>query len=221
MKKLKQTQAFIFDLDGTLIDSLTDIALSTNYALDQMGFPTHPIEAYKTFIGHGIHNLCQQAHPSDQPSEHDVHQLVSYLQNHYQHHWQDHTAPFPGVIDTLKTLKQNNHRLAILSNKPHHHTVKIANILFPSNLFDIIFGAQDTFPTKPDPQSTIHILNQLNISTEQSYFIGDSSIDIETALRAKVKAIGVSWGLGTHHSLQQSGAHVILDQISDLLNHLK
>ena len=214
-------RAVLFDLDGTLIDTLQDIAVSTNCVLTRHGFPPHPVDAYRTFVGDGVAMLLTRALPTDKRDEKLVGQCVHEFKEAYQQNWNVHSRPYDGVIELLKQLAQVDCPMAVLSNKPHEFTQKCVREYLPHASFRMVEGQRDSIPRKPDPAGAERIARQLRVATRDFLFLGDSSVDMETARRAGMVPVGAGWGFRTHQELQDSGAAAIIDFPLDLLSLLE
>lgn len=208
----------IFDLDGTLLDSLQDIAEAMNAALDELGYPGHPIPAYRDFIGHGLSQLASRALPQDQNSPEAIQHVVEVMQRYYAEYLGRHTQPFPGIIETLTSLADRGTRLGVLSNKHHHFTQTLVAQLFPEHLFCAVFGARQKIPIKPNPYMALVIARVFNISPNEILFVGDSDVDIQTSRNAGMIPVGVSWGYQSACQLTGAGANIILNKASNLLD---
>lgn len=212
-------KAVIFDLDGTLLDTLTDIMESVNLILEEHNFPTHELQAYKYFIGNGIEELTRKAFPPN-ISDTDFEGYLLEVSKEYSSRQTLRTKPYDGIIDMLKELNRLNIRLAILSNKPHEFTLPTVEHFFPSITFDMVFGARQGIPHKPAPDAVFEILDTLNLKKEDCLYVGDTATDMQTAVSAGIKAVGVSWGFRPVEELKDAGANWIVDypkEISQLL----
>lgn len=192
----------IFDLDGTLINTIDDLGQACNYALAACGFPTHKIEDYPRLVGNGINKLIERALPEEQRQEETVMQVREYFVPYYDEHNCDYTRPYEGISQLLKTLKEQGHYLAVASNKYQAATEKIVAQLFPG-IFDIVLGERENIARKPDPQIVYDILSTLNtqLSTTNCLYIGDSLVDAETAKAAGVRFAACTWGFCTKEQL--------------------
>jgi phosphoglycolate phosphatase len=209
-------QALIFDLDGTLVDSLEGIALSLNSALTLYNLPTHPLSAVRGFIGHGARSLIQRAAPegSEEPL---LDQIESAFKSDYEVNWPLGTTPYSGVLSLLETLQAAGYSLAVLSNKPHPFTTVIVNQVFPSIHFAAVLGQRAGIPQKPDPRGAIEIAVKLGHTPEACTMIGDSTIDIDTGRRAGMQTIAVTWGFHDRERLLATGATHVVDSVEELL----
>ena len=210
-------RAVLFDLDGTLLDTLHDIAAAANCVLTGRGFPAHPVDAYRRFVGDGVVMLLTRALPTDERNEKLVGQCVDEFGEAYRQNWNVHTRPYDGVIELLKQLAQAACPMAVLSNKPHEFTQKCVREYLPHGRFRMVEGQRDSIPRKPDPAGAVRIAHQLRIATRDCLFLGDSSVDMETARRAGMVPVGAGWGFRSHQELQDSGACAIIDFPLDLL----
>lgn len=193
--------AVLFDLDGTLVDSLGDIAASTNTCLAAAGFPTHTEKAVRGFVGHGIGFLVEQAlgvHATPQRVE----SLLDSIRAHYQEHSTQRTRPFPGIAKLLETLTERAILLGVVSNKPHEMTTHIVEVLFPDIPFGFVAGESRDIPRKPGPTGILTACATLGVSPSDAVYVGDTSVDIEAARAANVRSIAVTWGFRDRASLE-------------------
>jgi len=211
-------RAVIFDLDGTLADTLGDIADAMNYVLAESSLPTHSDEDYRTWVGWGLQHLVDHALPlsaRDQGRE-----FAARFRRYYAEHLVVRTTPYPGVAELLDQLA-GRYVLGVLSNKPQALTTTMVDALFSRWPFVDVVGARDDVPHKPDPTSAIALAQRLGFEAEQCVFVGDSEVDMETALRANMRAIGVDWGFRDRTTLSDAGAHAVLGQPADLMQFLE
>ena len=187
-------RGLIFDLDGTLVDSLPGIATSINNALNEANLPTHSQTTIESFIGNGARALVELA--LGDKREHTEEILASF-HRHYAEDWKSGTLVYPGMLKLLKDLHANEYPLAVLSNKPHQHTSKIVAELFPNHLFDQVMGHQESFPKKPDPTMAHHIIDKWNLKPSEVAYVGDSTVDLATAHAGDMVPLIFSWGYGT------------------------
>ncbi len=209
----------LFDLDGTLLDTLEDIGRSANEALEVLGFPPHPIEAYRQFIGDGITMLFRRALP-DGVDGAAIDQCVGGFRETYGRGWNVATRPYPGVPELLDGLAARSLSMAVLSNKPHEFTVQCVNEFLPRWTFRVVLGDREGFPRKPDPGEAMRIAAQFDLAPRQMAYLGDSAIDMATARRAGMFAVGAAWGFRSVDELQASGARRIVAHPLDLLKLL-
>lgn len=210
-------KGIIFDLDGTLLDSLLDIALSLNLVLEKMGLKPHPIDDYRYYVGSGVKELLRRALPEEMLTEKTVTDFTEAFRNVYYDQWKVHTKPYPGILNLLDELAKMNIKMAVLSNKPHDFTCRIVENRLPVSLFDRVRGAKEDIPVKPHPEGAVRIAADWNIAPENIFFVGDTAVDIETARNAGMVPVGVSWGFRPVSELLQSGAQYLLHHPDDLL----
>ena len=213
-------KAIIFDLDGTLLDTLTDIMESVNTVLERYNFPTHELQAYKYFIGNGIAVLTRKAFPQD-ISEEDFQQYLAEVNAEYAKRQTLKTRPYEGVPEMLSKMNRRGVKLTILSNKPHEFAVPTVQHFFPNIDFAVVFGSREGIPRKPAPDAVFEILAMLKISKDEVLYVGDTATDMLTAKAAGLTAVGVSWGFRTVEELQKAGADHIIDQPAELFELLK
>lgn len=189
----------IFDLDGTLINTIDDLGQACNYALAACGYPTHPIEDYPRLVGNGINKLIERALPEAHRNEETVLRLRKYFVPYYDEHNCDLTCPYDGIIELLQILKEEGHTLAVASNKYQAATEKIVAHFFPG-VFDVVLGERENVARKPDPQIVWDIVGSLEDASEMLY-VGDSLVDAETAKAAKIPFVACTWGFCTEEQL--------------------
>lgn len=213
MKKLA-----IFDLDGTLLNTITDLGKACNYALESHGFAAHPIQAYAYMVGNGVRNLMMKAQPDADDATID--QLLVNFKLYYDDHCLDHTKPYPGIPELLTELTQRGVALAVASNKYQEATQKIIKGAFPDVNFVAVEGQREGRQRKPDPSIIFSILEQFPTAKKDVLYIGDSGIDIETARRACIESVGVSWGFRSAAELRRANADYIVTHPSEILERL-
>lgn len=212
----------IFDLDGTLLNTIDDLGYACNYALEHTGFPTHPISAYPRMVGYGINNLIRRALPEGARTEENVLRAREYFVPYYNAHNTDYTHPYEGIEEVLASLKAQGHRLAVASNKYQQATDKIIAHFFPS-VFDIVLGEREGVERKPDPQIVFDILSHLSDRESERpadtsiIYIGDSLVDRDTAKNAGVPFVACSWGFVPRQQLVDEKIAHIVDKPSDIL----
>lgn len=228
MKKKHQIKAVIFDLDGTLLDSLRDIAESMNKALVESGLPEHPLEAYKDFVGSGLFELVKRATPASTHKQAKQEEIAERFWNHYEESWFLHTNVYPGVLYLIQLCVSRKIKVAILSNKVHYFTKKMIRHYFRGvminqgkNPFGIYSGEQPDIPDKPDPTRAFDLADKLKTKPENIAFIGDSPVDIQTALNAGMIPIGAAWGYRGRKELEAAGAAYVYDSPTDFATLLE
>ncbi len=217
---MRNYQAFIFDLDGTLVNSLEDIADAMNRTLLRFYYPIHSYEAYKYFVGKGLKNLVYQCVPVEHQNEEDVLTCLDVMMEEYGKTYAEKTKLYPGIDKLLNYLTEKKIKMSVLSNKSDILTKKIAGKLLSRWQFELILGATDIFPRKPDPGSALFIAQKINISPEKIIYVGDTNIDMKTAVAAGMFPVGVTWGFRTKNELQNAGAELIIDYPEDILKKI-
>lgn len=213
-------QLAILDLDGTLVNSIEDLANAVNHTLTEMHYPIHPLEAFYHFVGNGVKKLCERALPADAPEE-AAEQLLSQFYAYYEAHCLDCTRPYEGVLPVLDSLKADGVRFAVASNKPQRFAETIVTHFFGNERFDQILGSNDTRPRKPSPKILQEIMSACGVSPEEAIMIGDSDVDIETARNAGIDSIGCTWGFRGKTELRRAGAVYLADTPLDLIGILR
>lgn len=213
-------KAVIFDLDGTLLDTLEDIADTSNRVLAKNGFPTHPLERYREFVGSGLNVLITRILPEDKRDDKTVEKCVHEFREDYKHNWNIKTAPYAGIIDTLNRLSQRKVRLAVLSNKPDDFARQCVDDMLSGCHFEMVLGLHDGLRPKPDPTGASQIAGFLKLSPDKILFVGDTDIDMNTATAAGMSPCGVLWGFRSREELEKSGAKAIAGHPSDILGLL-
>jgi len=209
----------IFDLDGTLLDSIEDIASSMNKVLESLQLPTHKIEDYKHFVGGGVDILVDNALSNQSKEIKD--EVIKRFKIEYDGKLHSKTLPYDGIYELLDELKKLDINLAVLSNKPHEFTVSYVNHFFKNYNFKEIHGQKKDVPKKPDPKAALDIVKCLDSSCENTYFIGDTKIDMQTAKSANMTAIGVLWGFRDEKELRDFGADFIVSNPLEILKIIK
>lgn len=206
----------IFDLDGTLLNTLGDIAEATNFALRQQGFPMHEVERYKDFLGRGPDYLIRSALPEQARDDATVSDTKRTFSAYYAKHSEDLTKPYDGIIDALRDIKRAGVHIAVFSNKPHDATVYLCGEYFPG-LIDMPCGLREGAKTKPDATVGLAIMERFGVSADETIYIGDSGIDMQTGRNLGVYKVGVSWGFRPKNELVSEGADVIIDKAEQLI----
>lgn len=216
MKKCKgavMITTCIFDLDGTLVNSLEDLANTTNLLLQQYGYKIHSLEKYKHFVGDGIDRLLQRAFNTQNLGF--IKQVRIEFDALYQQQYMDNTRPYEGIKELLRELQDKDMKLAVVTNKAHDMAVTIVEYLFP-NTFTCIYGNSKKFAHKPNPEIVYHVLEELHSKKEECVFIGDSDVDMHTGKNAAIKTIGVAWGFRGEEELMKNGANAIADKAKEI-----
>jgi len=213
-------RAVLFDLDGTLLDTLEDIASSANRVLAYFGFPQHELEAYKYFVGDGMEALTLGILPSNHRDASTVAKVVAFIDIEYSQHWADTTRPYEGIPELLQALTVRGIKMAVLSNKPDYSAKLTVFKLLPDWRFELVLGARPCVPRKPDPSSALEIAEHLNVSPSEFLYLGDTNTDMQTAMAANMCPIGVLWGFRTAAELLVNGAKALIYHPTDLLKIL-
>lgn len=199
---LMQKQLVIFDLDGTLLNTIADLAAATNHALNTCNYAEHPIAAYHTFVGNGITKLIERALPPQARTEAEIQHVRNRFVTYYNVHCTDLTQPYDGINTLLHHLQDNGVAVAVASNKYQQATEQIIAHFFPKIRFAAVLGQRNGIPTKPDP-TIVHEIMGCRYKAAQTLFVGDSDVDMQTAANAGVEAVGVTWGFRTVAELQR------------------
>jgi phosphoglycolate phosphatase len=213
-------KAVIFDLDGTLADTIDDLANAVNRMLSRRGLPEHGTELYKLMVGEGFRNLVLRALPEGSRDGEDFESARAEAAAEYAGRCLERTAPYPGVQELLGALTTRGLPFAVLSNKPDELTKKVVRGLFPSLSFALVRGETPDFPRKPDPASALDACSRMGARPEETLYLGDSGVDMRTAKAAGFTALGALWGFRGEEELRASGADVLLSQPLDLLQYL-
>ncbi len=219
----KTGKAVLFDLDGTLLDTLRDLAESGNAVLAERGFPAHPVDDYRTFIGNGMLNLVRDIFPEGhRPAEgEETEEMLLEYREAYARNWRNTTVPFPGIAALLDELTIRRVPIGVLSNKAHDFTLKCVDAFLANWTWDVVLGARDGIERKPDPTGAFEAAALLGVAPGDCLFIGDSDVDMFTAKNAGMRAIVVAWGFRPVEELLASGAEVILKTPGELLDLLE
>ena len=212
----------IFDLDGTLLNTLEDLHISTNYALGKFSCPQRSFEEVRNFVGNGVAKLIERAIP-DGCKNADYAECLKVFKKHYKENMLNHTAPYEGIIGLLKTLKANGYKIGVVSNK-FDTAVKALCKLYFKELVDIAIGESETTRKKPYPEGVLKALEKLGRTSETAIYCGDSDVDVQTAHNAGLKCIGVLWGFRNRENLKKASADFIVSEpceIFDIINNLK
>lgn len=215
MKKL-----VIFDLDGTLLNTIADLATATNQALQHYGYPTHEVEAYRFFVGNGINKLFERALPETERTEENILKIRSQFVPYYDTHNADLSRPYPGIPELLRTLQQKGIKIAVASNKYQAATRKLIAHYFPEINFVEILGQREGIPAKPDPSIVNEIRIKAGVDEKEILYAGDSNVDMQTAHNAGVTAVGVAWGFRPRTELEALHPAYIIEKAEELLSLL-
>jgi len=210
-------KAVIFDLDGTLLDTLQDLADAMNSVLQRRGYPLHPPEAYKLFIGHGFPTLASRCLPEAARLPAIIAECVAEAKAEYDKRWMRNTRPYAGVPELLSETARRRVKQAILSNKPHEFTVTMVAHFFAAWDFEAVIGGREGVPGKPDPAGALEISATLGFPPGDVLYVGDSGTDMATARNAGMRPVGVLWGFRGREELLENGAEWLVSRPADLL----
>ncbi|MFH0946522.1 MAG: HAD-IA family hydrolase [Planctomycetota bacterium] len=208
-------KAVIFDLDGTLTDTLQTIAVSVDHGLAELGLPGHTTDAYRLMVGEGVEELCRRALPDGK--QHELENLLRRVRAFYDQNILLHVRLYDGVLDLLRSLRQRGAHLAVLSNKPDSLAQATVDGMGLRPYFDVVLGASDSLPRKPDPEAAWWVAGQLALDREQVLFVGDTPIDVNTARAAGMASVAVTWGFRTREELLPSEPSYLVDQPGQVL----
>ena len=209
-------KAILFDLDGTLLDTLEDLATAANRALGTLGLPAHPTDAYRVFVGDGLRTLAERILPGEQRSAAQVDALVAAFEREYSRTWNERTEPYAGVPEMLDRLTGDGYRMSVLSNKPDAFTRLCVEQLLPHWTFAPLYGQRPGVPKKPDPAAALAIAVELGLDPAEVLYLGDTATDMHTARAAGMAAVGVLWGFRTADELRAAGARHLITHPGEL-----
>jgi phosphoglycolate phosphatase len=210
-------KAVIFDLDGTLLDTLYDLGNSMNNVLERKGFSLHKIEKYRYMIGKGVEFLVASALPPGNRDEASVKNISAEYRDEYDKNWRNRTKPYDGIVELINKLYSVDIKMAVLSNKPHGPTEECIREFLPFEKFDIILGQRQGTPPKPDPGGAVEISMKFNIPPHEFLYLGDTDVDMKTAVAAGMYPVGVLWGFRTAEELTENGAKVLINKPEELM----
>lgn len=207
-------KAAIFDLDGTILNTMTDLADAVNYGLEKNGFPKRELSEFNMLIGNGQRYMCEHAIPEGCRDIESVQKVVDDFNIYYKDHSNDKTAVYDGILDLINYLRSKGVYVGVFTNKPHVHAVRMVKDYF-GDLFDTTIGNMPGRPVKPDPCGVIDIMEASGAKEGECIYFGDSGVDMETAVNAKAAAIGVLWGFRSKEELEEHGAQYLLEKPQD------
>ena len=213
-------RAVVFDLDGTLLDTLQDIAVAANATLVELGEPELDLHAYRGLVGEGVVSLLRRALGVGKLDSEELSQAVARLEYHYGLNWNRHTRPYAGIPQLLDALVARQLPIAVLSNKPHGFTALCVEQLLADWRFQVVLGAREGLPRKPDPAGLLQILVQMRVQAARVLYLGDTAIDMQTAVAAGCYPVGVSWGFRSDEELREGGARRVIARPDQLLEML-
>lgn len=212
---MSKYELLIFDLDGTLLNTIDDLSNSCNEVLETLNLPTHKIEDYKLMVGNGAKNLITSAMPTSHHSGIEINHALNLFKKIYKRRNGENNSPYPDIDTFLKKISSTEYKTAVLSNKPQENVEDCIAEYFPDIRFDIISGAKDEIPLKPAPDSIIKIIKELNCNKEKTVIIGDSDVDIKTAINAEIDCIAVNWGFRPREMLEKFNVPIV-ENVSEL-----
>ena len=216
------TRAFIFDLDGTLADTLESLVFSVKATLREMGLDEITDEQCRHFVGNGARYLMDHAiRAAGDPEGERLDEAMEVYGRIFDENCTYHVTPYPGIVEMLEELKREKVKLAVLSNKPHAQAVKVVKEIFGEGVFDYVSGQQEGIEKKPDPAGVEHIMETLQVDKSSCLYVGDSEVDVQTGKNAGVKTIIVSWGFRTREELDKAGAGTVIDAPGELLEYTR
>ena len=220
MANLQEYKAVLFDLDGTLLNTIEDLADAMNASLAACGLPTHTAEACKYFVGDGVRNFALRSLPPDRRDEATLGKIIPLYRDAYSKNWDNKTRPYEGVPELLDALTARGLKMIVYSNKPDEFTNLTVRKLLAKWEFAAIVGAREGFPNKPDPSASLDILGKLGLRSAEVVYVGDTGTDMQTATAAGMFAVGALWGFRTAKELLENGARVLIERPTDLLTNL-
>ncbi len=212
-------KGIIFDLDGTLLDTLQDLADAANATLTYFGFPTHPEESYRYFVGEGLKTLMQRIVPESSSSDEDLSTYMEKFAELYRENWNRHSAPYQGIQEMLTTLTESGLTLAVLSNKPHIFTQICVDEFFGKDQFAFVYGQREGTPKKPDPVGALQLAEVMGLSVDEILYVGDTATDMQTGNGAGMKTIGVLWGFRDREELEKNNAWKVVATPEEIVTY--
>ena len=206
---------YIFDLDGTLLDTLQDLANAVNHAMREMNYPERTVDEVRRFIGNGIRMLIKRAAPQDISVE-DYEKTLAIFTAYYLDHIADFTKPYDGIAEVIETLKSKGCKVAVVSNKADEAAKKVVKDYF-GDIFDMVVGKMDRFPSKPEPDSVLYVIETLGADKDKCIYSGDSEVDVQTAHNAGLPCVGVTWGNRDVSELIAAGAEYIAEKPNEII----
>ncbi|UCG99703.1 MAG: HAD family hydrolase [Deltaproteobacteria bacterium] len=213
-------KAILFDLDGTLLDTLEDLGNSVNRVLAARGFPTHTLNEYRYFVGDGTAMLISRALPQGKRNDVNIRTCLKEFSEDYGWSWNVKTRPYEGIPEMLDALTERGLKIAVLSNKQHEFTKRCVADLLPNWTFGVVLGQRDAVNRKPDPAGAVEVAERLHIPPAEFLYLGDSAIDMRTAIAAGMFPVGVLWGFRSAEELKEGGAQALIERPLEILNLL-
>lgn len=199
----------VFDLDGTLVNTLTDLTVSLNYALEQLGFPKLSEAEVSAIVGHSVTYMCEHAVPPESVSQ--APRVLEFYRAHYTRHSLDHSRPYEGMVEAVERIRSAGVKVAVVSNKPHADAVRVMKNLYPKDTFSLVLGRTQKFAIKPAPDALNFVMDFFGVKPEEAVYVGDSDVDVEFARNANMRCVAVTWGFRTVGELLAAGAVCMTD----------
>ncbi len=220
LKRIKGVnfKGIIFDLDGTLLNTLADIGNSMNSVLERNGLPTHSLDSYRFLVGNGTETLVRKAVPENRREKREVEKYLDEFRVEYGRNWNKTTSPYEGIPETLSELESHDIRLSILSNKPQDFTEMSVSAFLPGIRFEQVIGLHPGILPKPDPSGVLGVAKDMNLNLDQILYAGDTDVDMQTAFNAGIYGAGVLWGFRTGDELIKNGAKILISHPDELLS---
>ncbi len=212
-------KGLIFDLDGTLLDTLEDLADAANATLRHFAFPEHGVDAYKYFVGEGLKTLMQRIVPGEETDDSELNRYMAKFTEIYQKTWNKRSAPYSGIPEMIEALSHAGLKLAVLSNKPHAFTKICVEAFFPEHPFLYVYGQRPGVAKKPDPVGAIELAAKMGLAVSEVLYVGDTATDMQTGNSAGMRTIGVQWGFRDRAELQKNNAWKIVATPAEVVNH--
>jgi phosphoglycolate phosphatase len=219
-KRLKGYKALLFDLDGTLLDTLEDLGNAVNRVLAKRGFPTHNLDAYRYFVGDGETMLFIRSLPEENRNDDTLRACLEAFRADYGRSWNVKTRAYDGVPEMLDALTAHGLKMAVLSNKHDDFTKQCVTELLPHWTFDVVLGQRDGVPPKPYPTSALHVAQRMNLVPGDFLYLGDSAVDMKTAVASGMFPVGALWGFRSAKELKEGGARILIKRPLEILNVL-
>ncbi|MHC4457541.1 MAG: HAD family hydrolase [Planctomycetota bacterium] len=212
--------AILFDLDGTLLDTLEDLADALNRVLSERGFPGHNLDSYRYFVGEGAAMLIRRALPEDKRHGDIIRDCLDAFLKDYGRNWKVRTKPYKGIPELLDSLTARKIKMAVLTNKPHKFAKMCVEEFLPNWLFEVVFGQRENVPPKPDPAGALEVAERLKIPPSNILYLGDSAVDMKTAVAASMFPVGAGWGFRPAEELRKNGCRVLINRPLEVLDLL-